>query len=231
MKRKRDRGAAIFVAMSANHKTGPVAVTYASIAATCPRACPLRGAGCYAQTGRVGILETQLQKEGVTALAAAAEEARQIEVHRPPRGLPLRLHVSGDARTSAAAARLGKAAWKWRSRGGGAVWTYTHAWRKVPRSAWGRSVSVLGSIERAVDARAVVKQGYAPALVVAELPADGRAWVEEGIRWIPCPEMTRGVPCAQCGLCFRADALRARGAGIAFAAHSVSKKRVLKVIG
>ena len=230
MKRRRKiKTAAYFVLVSQNHKTGPVAATYASIEATCPKDCAFKDAGCYAKGGRVGILNAQLVT-GVTPLQAAVQEARQIEAVRPPLGLALRLHVSGDCRTVAAARRLGRAGVLWQDRGGGSVWTYTHAWRLVPRGAWGRGVSVLASIEHVGQAAAARKAGYAPALVVPAHPKSGRAWRAGGVRWIPCPEQTRGIPCASCGLCFKADELRDRGAGIAFAAHSQGKKHVLRVI-
>lgn len=209
---------AIFVLKSENGKTGDVAATYASIAATCSRGCALRDEGCYAQTGRTALTEMRTSKR-VTPEQAAREEGRLIQQAATLHAAncrPLRLHVSGDCRTTRAAKILGKACRSWP----GAVWTYTHAWRNVRREAWGPSVSILASVETLLQAQAVRARGYAPALVVAEHPKDGKAWVApNGIRFIPCPEQTRGVECVECRLCFDADALRERNAGIAFAAH------------
>lgn len=78
---------------------------------------------------------------------------------------------------------------------------------------------MLASVESIADATAARASGYAPARIVDSHPADGRAFAEGGTTWIPCPEQTRGVPCVKCGLCFDAEALNARNAGITFAAH------------
>lgn len=217
--------AATYVPITGNRKTGPVAATYASIRSTCPP-CPLRDNGCYAQGGHVAFTVRRLDRAGASTVEAAHAEARLVEAGPVYPATPLRLHVSGDASTIYAAQRLALAAAVYRRRRGGPVWTYTHAWRDVPRGAWGRSVSVLGSIENAADAAAVRAQGYAPALVVARFPNGARAFTREGVRYVPCPEQTRGVQCVRCRLCFDADALRDRGHGIAFAAHGRSAKRV-----
>jgi hypothetical protein len=66
--------------------------------------------------------------------------------------------------------------------------------------------------------------------VVSHHPADGKAYNLAGVRWIPCPQQTRGVTCDACRLCFDADGLRDRGTGIAFAVHGSSGKRALRVI-
>jgi hypothetical protein len=108
------------------------------------------------------------------------------------------------------------------------VWSYTHAWRTVNVESW-RGVSILASVESVEAGELAQQRGYVPARVVAEHPADGKAFTEGGIRWIPCVEQTRGVKCEDCRLCWDAEALRARGAGITFAVHG-NKKRALRVI-
>jgi hypothetical protein len=208
---------------SQNTKTGLCAVTYASIAATCPKSCALKGEGCYAQGGRVAIVVHRLDAQAGNALATARAEAALIRENakRAPDGYPLRLHASGDCRTETTARTVSNACAEWP----GPVWTYTHAWRDVPRKAWG-SVSVLASIESVEDGRAALRAGYAPAVVVHEHPHNGRAWRSNGVTWIPCPEQTRGVTCAKCRLCFDADALKERRHGIAFAAHGNRRETV-----
>jgi hypothetical protein len=216
--------AAVFVMHTGTPKLGFAACTYVSVEHTCPRSCGLRDAGCYAQTARgVGFTVRRLDARHVTPLQAACAEASAILENAPhaPPGHPLRLHVAGDCRTRRAAETVSDACRSWR----GPVWTYTHAWRTVPRAAWG-GVSVLASIEDARDGRAALRAGYAPALVVAEHPRNGRAWKHYGVTWIPCPEQTRGVKCSACRLCFDAEALRARKSGIAFAAHGNGRATV-----
>jgi hypothetical protein len=172
--------------------------------------------------GKVAMVVRRLDAKGMTALEAARAEAAAIDAAWGGKSVPnvaLRVHVSGDAATEEAAREIAAAVRRRSRRGGGSAWTYTHAWMHVPRSAWD-GVSVLASVDSLADVDAARAQGYAPALVVAEHPADGRAYRDEaGRTWIPCPEQTRGTPCTECRLCWSADALFARNAGIAFAAH------------
>ena len=218
----------------ADRKRGQrVAATYASIRSTCPTSCPLRGEGCYAQMGHVAITVARLDAAGATADEAARYEADLIvaaALQGRARGRALRIHVSGDATTYAAASSLGRAVATWRALGGGRAWSYTRAWRDVSRYAWGVAVSVLASVESEEDGARALAAGYAPALVVAE-HSSARAEVRGGVRWIPCPAQTReNTTCADCRLCWDADALRKRGAGITFAAHGSGRKRALTVI-
>lgn len=214
---------------SGNAKTGPVAATYAPIMQTCPESCPLRGGnGCYAEDGNVGFHMRRKQKEteGMNGDTIAMLEAAEIRDAGPTAyGRPLRLHVSGDAVTPFRARTLADACARWN----GPVWTYTHGWRDVPRENWG-SVSVLASCENTKDAARALEAGYAPAVVVAEHPADGRAETRDGVRLIPCPSQTRGVTCDRCRLCFDADSLHRRGAAVSFAAHGTKKRRTLDIL-
>jgi len=226
---------------------GRVAATYASIDATCGP-CPLKGDGCYAQAGRVAFtvrrLDAAASERNVTPEQAATEERAAIggtfgggPVPRDGErgGRDLRLHVSGDAATSGAARQLGRAAQEWKARGGGEVWTYTHAWRAVSRWYWGPAVSVLASCESPADADAARRQGYTPAVIVAEFPAASGPFTlpGSGIKWLACREQAEGVPCSQCRLCMAGDRMARKGLGIAFQAHgSVAKvKRHLPVLG
>jgi hypothetical protein len=241
---------AIFVEKSRNTKISDkkveVSATYASIKGSCPSSCPLRGDGCYAQVSYVNYTTHRLDRgfvEGMRPEAVARVERRAIREGFDGGPVPqdgaqggrdLRMHVSGDARTKRSAAILGDAAREWRERGGGDVWTYTHAWHTVPRECWGEDVSVLGSTEDPKNVEAIREQGYAPAIVVASHPSD-RAYQLEGTdtKWIPCPQQTKDIPCTRCRLCFNADSLRDQNRGIAFAAHGATRKirKHLKVYG
>lgn len=233
---------AIFVAESNNHKIqsrdgGKVAATYASIEGSCPRTCELyKDKSCYAMNGHVLFtLRRFADAKGVRPEQVAREEAGAIDGAfkggRVPQdgargGRDLRLHVSGDARTPGAARLLAGAVARWFARGGGSVWAYTHAHKSVPREAWGPT-SVLASVDRLEDVPAARAQGYAPARYVAEFPSE-KAWEEGGTKWIPCPAQSREVGCADCRLCFNADALFKRNAGIAFSAHGARKNALKK---
>jgi hypothetical protein len=215
---------------SKNAKVGDVAATYAPIAQTCPVSCPLRNNGCYAQSGNVGfkVRRTEEYSAGLNGDTVATLEGDEIAdmARHAPTGHPLRIHVSGDATSDYRAAQMARGARVWP----GKVWSYTHAWRDVSRTSWGR-VSVLASCESVSQVILAAWRGYAAALVVAEHPADGRAYrTPEGVKVIPCPSQTRGVLCTDCRLCWDDALLLKQGACIAFAAHGASKKRTLTVI-
>jgi hypothetical protein len=166
-----------------------------------------------------------------TALDCARAEAAEIDA-LPDNGRDLRLHVVGDCPTNGAARIVAAAAARYRARGGGDVWTYTHAWRKVHRASWGDAVSVLASCENLDDAREAAARGYAVAMVVPE-HAGERAEVVDGFRVIPCPEQSRGDrTCVDCRLCFDDAGLRDREtpAIIALAIHGASKRRAGEAI-
>ena len=231
---KRAQKAAILVEKTGNSKVGAMSATYAPISRTCPSTCALRDAGCYAQSSYVGMTNKRLEGAavGMRARDVARAEASAIDgafrggAVPPIDGKPrkLRLHVSGDARERESASILAAAARRWLERGGGAVYTYTHAWRTVPREAW-RGVSVLASVDSVSDGARALSEGYAPAVVVGQHHGD-RAWESNGVSWIPCPSQTRGVSCVECRLCMRADTLAGAGKGIAFAAHGTGSKKI-----
>lgn len=221
------------------HATPPFcSSTYVSIRATCPSSCPMRDAGCYAQSGFTarGIELLDRAADGLTGLQVIEGEARAIRAAfgggRIPRdgartadgrrrGRDLRLHVAGDVPdegVESAVTALASAARQWRIRGGGTVWTYTHQWRRVPRSAWG-AVRVLASCDRPEEIEQARARGYSAALVVAEFPGP-RAFAIPGIRGrvVPCPAQTRGVTCVECRLCLDHDLLKL-DIVIGFAAH------------
>ncbi len=203
--------------------------TYVSIAATCP-ACPFKAGACYVMSGITGITGRKLDAaaQGQTVDEVIAEEARRIDRAFHGRRIPqdgarggrdLRLHVGGDVGSPLGAQFLAGAARRWRDRGGGAVWSFTHAWREVPRDAWG-SISVLASVERPEDIDVARAAGYAAAIVVDKFPSY-RAFSLPGssTKIVPCPAETRGKTCVQCRLCLDADALLERNVAIAFEAH------------
>jgi hypothetical protein len=227
---------AIYVSDSGNTKimgTKKVDATYVSIKASCPKDCPLMGEGCYAQLSYVGITTHRLDDEaaGFSPLKAARAEAKVIDESYKggdvPTGRDLRLHVAGDSRTITGTRILNKAVKRWRQRGGGACWSYTHAWKNVSRQEWDQ-VSILASITTVDEVSAARQQGYAPAIVVSEFPSE-KAYQLPGsdIKWIPCPAQTKeGIGCSDCRLCFNADRLFKQNMGIAFSAHGVRRDNI-----
>ena len=229
-----------YIRRSGNRKLGrhSVDAIYIAIAPSCLD-CPFKPdedgkKGCWGTVGRVGIVNMRLEEEavGMDRRTLGREVARAIEeayVRRVPEGRYLRLPVIGDVSTPSAVDPVRKAIARWLAKGGAGVWGYTHGWRRVPRASWG-SASMLASVETIAEVSQAREQGYAAARVVASFPNGPRAWMEEGVRHIPCPEQTLGVRCEDCQLCFNDKALLERDSIIAFRVHSQIKKRALTVL-
>jgi len=214
-----------------NVPLGPfVTTTYVSIAATCPDSCSFKNNGCYVQAGATAKHGRALDSAafGWSALDVIREEAEQIDALYP-NGVPqdgarggrdLRLHVGGDVSCAAGAEMLGEAARRWRARGGGRAWTYTHRWRDIPSHAWGPLLSVLASCDSLADVRDAWAAGYAPAVIVPEYPRGHRTFPVGRLTAVPCPvEAGSQLTCATCRLCMDDLALRSRRLVIAFAEH------------
>jgi hypothetical protein len=237
---------AIFVEESDNakirgYKGGKVSTTYASINGSCPDTCNLKATKeCYAVLGPTGMHAGRLNEsaKGKSPRDIARAERKAIKAAfkggRIPQdgargGRDLRLHTAGDAKTPSAVAELAAAENDWRNRGGGDVWTYTHAWRVVPRKFWG-NISILASVDSPKDLRKAFKVGYAPAMIVPTHKSPN-AVMMKGLRMVPCPAQTKDqIGCADCRMCLD-NSLHGRKAGILFAAHGVKRKGLaLKVI-
>lgn len=218
------------VQWSENEKIGNVSTTYLSTVSCVD--CPLKGSGCYAEHGMVAIwkrkLDAAVRARKASPVRQAQAEAAGIDALKA-KGQGLRLHTSGDCPTTESARIVADAAERFMQRGGGKAWTYTHAWRRVTRKAWG-SVSILASVETLADAKRAIRKGWAPARVVPSFPSD-KAWHEGGVRWIPCPAQTRDdVTCESCRLCWDDAKLRAINAGVAFAAHGSAKNQAAEAV-
>ena len=227
----------IYVSDSGNTKimgTKKVDATYASIKLSCPNSCSLKGGnGCYAETSFVGMVVNRLNSEAVgsSALDIARAEAKAIDKSynggNVPVGRAMRLHVAGDSRTLAGSRLINNAIGRWKKRGGGDCWSYTHAWSNIQRDVWS-NVSMLASVANVTEATQAHNKGYAPAIVVDEHKTD-KSYKLDGsdVKWIPCPAQTREIGCSDCRICMRSDWLFETNRGVAFAAHGV-KKDIIK---
>ena len=202
---------AIAVEKSNNAKTGPVSATYVS-QASCPVTCPLKGSGCYAESGPCGITTARLNKSAVKSpVEIALAEAEAIGTLSGKR--PLRVHVVGDCRTNDAAFYVSRAMNAYAND----AWTYTHAWRDVDVESW-LGANVTASCETFADVEAAYAAGYtSTAIVLSE--SDDRA--------IMCPNQTTGVQCIDCRLCWTPHARRPIG----FIVHGAGKNKARKAIG
>lgn len=225
---------ATYVENSKNSKLGKMDAVYTSIQSTCPNTCELKDNGCYAALSFVGIVSRRLDSEadGLSPLQVARAEASTIDnsYHggKVPQGTILRLHVSGDSRTIKGSKLIDNAVDRWMRRGGRVAYSYTHAWKKVPRSNW-KYTSVLASVDSIEDIKFAREQGYAPAIVVSEHKSE-KAYTLPGsdVKFIPCPNQTRDITCNKCSLCFNSQRLFDSNMGIAFAAHGIKKNDMKK---
>jgi hypothetical protein len=226
------------VAMSSNKKLGMMHATYVA-QPSCPRSCPLLGAGCYAEKSWGPSLTTRRineEAEGLSPQELAEYEAKGIDF-LTDLGLwaDLRLHVVGDCRIGAAARTVSQAADRYIAASRRRVYTYTHAWEKVDRESWG-GVSVLASCHTVAQAKKAMDRGYAVAMVVPPHPQEQTYTVNDGrdrLSVIPCPYETRGVACSQCGLCQDGDKLLNHRLAIGFQAKhgaKVSSRISLEVV-
>ena len=206
------------VERSKNDKTGLVSATYAPIQ-SCPGTCPFKDKGCYGQKSFCGYhlkkLNNAAREQGKEfALDIALEEARAI---RSLKGkLPLRLHVVGDCKTPSAAKIVADACGDYIKKESQPVWTYTHAWRDIPRKNWG-DISVLASCETLEEAHHAMKRGYAASIV--RLKEFNRAFDFQGVRMTPCLEIAKGIKCDKCKLCFNDKKLLENKRVICFFPH------------
>lgn len=216
------------VETSSNRKVGAVSVTMAA-QQSCPAACPLRKAGCYAESGPQGIHTARMNRAGEGSSPEDVARAEAAAILGLSGTKPLRLHVVGDCATEAAARIVSDASATYAARHGQPVWTYTHAWRTVPRDAWG-GVSVLASCETREDVAKAAARGYAAAIVT---PAHGqrKAWRAEGSTFVPCPAASgAAADCASCMLCARDTANLAARRVIVFEVHGSGARKAAAAV-
>jgi hypothetical protein len=247
-------GAASFQPVSLNPKLSPiqridalgrsrflpadpvVSSTYASIEATCPDSCALKTGGCMVRGGFTKFaadaldvaaagLSSELVLREEQSLVGRAFRGGSIPQDGRRGGRDLRLHVGGDVRSRAGAMIVGATASNWRERGGGAVWSYTHSWRDIPRGDFGDAISVLASVELGEDIERAMSLGYAAAITLPTLPStEAFKLPGSSALIIPCPAQTSRTTCVECRLCLGFD-LHGRERAIAFGVHGPAAKR------
>lgn len=212
---------------SANVKTGPIPVSTTS-RDSCPSACPLRGNGCYADGGPLGMFWNKVsdgraggELETFTAAIAALPDG-QLWRHNQAGDLPADAdgNIDADAFAAIVAANAGR-------RG----FTYTHHDMAVPANvaavrcanALGFTVNLSANSLAQADALAALDAGPVVAIVEPDGPQSG--FTPAGRRYTVCPAQRRdNVSCATCQLC-----ARQRDVIVAFEAHGASKRRVIAI--
>ena len=179
--------------------------------ATCPKTCPFRGSGCYAEHGPINIHWSKVS----SGARGVPWSVFCDQIAALPPGQLWRHNAAGDMSDSHSEWRAVTAANRGR-RG----FTYTHR----RRLGWIREANLGGfavnvSCESLEDARNVLDMGL-PAVVVT------RGSVRAG-DVVVCPAVSRdGVTCLTCGLCANAD----RDVIVAFPVHGAGVKRAAQQV-
>lgn len=207
----------VFTRKSRNVKLGPIPATYTE-KRTCPDACPLKGAGCYASAG------------GRTRLAWALAENKPVDswhtmlanVRALPPGQLWRHNVAGDLPGTGDAIDTAALAELTAANTGRRGFTYTHKPMTPENAAAVRAANDAGfvvnlSANNLAHADDLIATGAGPvvSLVPADYPATGGR-TPAGRPVVVCPEMTGTRPnCASCGAC----AIATRKPVIGFRVH------------
>ena len=207
--------------VSRNAKVGPIPVSTTE-ATTCPPACGLSKAGCYADGGPLAIFWRKVnERKAGMAWDNFLQEVKalpklQLWRHNQAGDLP----GIGNAIDTQALAQLVKA------QKGKRGWTYTHkpatpenieAIREA--NAGGFTINLSANTLAQADTLAATQSG--PVVVI--LPADAKRAVKTpaGRHVAICPAtLSEKVTCANCGLC----QLTGRKSIIGFPAHGIRKR-------
>lgn len=213
--------------ISGNAKTGPIPVTTSSIS-TCPTSCPLKGNGCYAEYGPLGIHWGKVSdgSRGGT-LEELCAQIKSLPKHQLWRygqagDLP------GDGTTIDAAALEKLAAANQGRKGFG----YTHYDVTTPENAATvRSANAAGftinlSANSLEDADRLVDLGVGPVVVVLPSDTTKSTCTPKGRMVAICPASAgTNITCATCAIC----AHPTRKAIIGFPAHGSGKKKAQEI--
>lgn len=212
----------VFNPKSGNTKTGPIPVSMTD-AKYCPDACSLKGNGCYAEMGHLGMHWRKVPERGMSwtrfchAIAALADG--QLWRHNQAGDLPGDgAELDADKLIALVEANDGK-------RG----FTYTHydPFTNAEAIAYANDngFTVNMSAESLTQADAFMQLGIGP--VVTILPPDQKLSVKtpEGNTVVVCPATYRDdVSCMTCQLC-----QRQRKTIVGFPAHGARKAKAHKV--
>lgn len=212
---------------SANKKTGPIPVSITS-ENSCPSVCPLKGQGCYAESGPLR-LHWQKVSDGSRGntwgdLCASVESfpVGQVWRHNQAGDLP---HVDGVIDAAMVSALV-------ESNDGRRGFTYTHHDMSIAEnSALVEAANDAGfainlSANSPAHADELSALGIAPVVtVISEFTDETVTYTPEGRRIVTCPATYRDdVNCSTCKLCTKTD----RAAIIGFPLHGARRRTAAK---
>lgn len=210
---------------STNAKTGAIPVSTTS-SDTCPTSCPLKGSGCYAQSGPM-LLHWRKLDAGLRGVsldkfcnAIAALPEGQLWRHNQAGDLP----GTGDRIDEKALYRLVIA------NQGRRGFTYTHKPLTMQNWAILKTAITDGfTINVSTNTLDEADKAYAQGLPTVTLMPDNtsdKVTLPSGARVVVCPAQTgKSASCAECQLCQRAS----RKVIVGFRAHGSMAKRVIKI--
>lgn len=214
---------------SGNSKTGPIPVTTTS-SESCPSACPLKGSGCYAESGPLA-----LHWRKVTAGERGGEWDELTDFVRDlPPAQVWRHNQAGDLPHNDQTIDADKVAALVEANHGRRGFTYTHHDMSLPGNAdvvreanlGGFAVNLSGNNPEHADELAEL--GIGPVVTVLPSDATGTMRTPAGRRMIACPATQRDdVDCESCKLC----ANPRRTVIIGFPVHGTSKKKAANATG
>jgi hypothetical protein len=203
---------ALFVAETANRKTGPLPVVYAA-RETCPASCAHYRTSCYAEGGPARLAWNR---------AGDALDWRELceRVAALPDGELWRYAIAGDLPGRGGRVNRRELRQLVRANRGRRGFTYSHkrgaAALAAIRDANAAGFTVNLSADDAGEADELAATGAGPVVVVVPEDAPERSTTPAGRPIVVCPAQTRdGVTCASCQLCQRVD----RAVIVGFRAH------------
>ena len=212
---------------SGNAKTGPIPVSTTS-KSTCPEVCPLRGNGCYAESGPLALHWNAVSNKG----RGYDIDRFCQEIARLPKQQLWRYAQAGDLPGDAHQVDAGELQKIVSANSGRRGFAYTHYSATEPANAGAISSAneqgfvVNLSANNLSHADELADLGIAP--VVTILPADQvtNTHTPAGRVVSICPASIRDdIDCSTCGIC----AISHRKAIIGFPAHGSGKKKTAKV--
>lgn len=210
--------------ISMNRKTGPIPVSTSS-RETCPDACPLKGNGCYAESGPMMIHWHQVNL-GTRGLGwqEFLEEVRKF-----PPGELWRHNQAGDLPgigNDIDVTALGQLVHANQGRAG---WTYSHKPmtsaknRRAINEANENGFTINLSADTLKEADELAELKIAPVVVVLPIDSPRSLRTPAGRIVMVCPaEESEHVTCARCKICQKRD----RGFIVGFRAHGTGKAKV-----
>jgi ferredoxin len=215
-------GRIAFTRISANRKTGPIPVTM-SEPSTCPDACPLKAAGCYAENGPQG----RVWKRFARGRGGLDWDTFLSEIRKLPKHQLWRHNVAGDLagpNSFLDAAALSALVQANKGRRG---FTYTHkpiegqaAYVIARANHDGFTVNL--SADTLTEADELAELGIAPVVVILPSEQTTATKTPAGRHVAICPAvLADDVTCASCGVCAIAD----RKSIIGFPSHGSGKRK------